>query len=108
MSETRQILQEFCKDRKIINTHCHHRPEEFQSGIGLDDLLRNTYVSWCGIDLIRLRKVKESTFGWFDSTLISLGRNCAEELCEIPLELPEKTWTLLTNKIREIKRKTII
>lgn len=102
MSETRQTLQEFCKDRKIINTHCHHLPETFQASLGLDVLLRNTYVSWCGIDFDQtpeskreyLRLVRfNAYFHWVEIAL--------KELCEIPLELTEKTWDTFDNKIRE-------
>lgn len=44
-------LYQYTETKKVINTHCHHREDEFHTRLSLDVLLSNSYVNWCGVPL---------------------------------------------------------
>jgi hypothetical protein len=42
-------LSAFIDSRPKINTHCHQLPDRELRQFGLEALLRNSYVNWCGV-----------------------------------------------------------
>lgn len=86
-------LLEVCQNLKIINTHSHHMPDKMHVGIGLKDVLDNTYISWCGVpydetargraEYVRLLK-NNTYFYWVEKALMIL--------CGIDSELDGNTW----------------
>ncbi len=101
MSDTLQNLQEYSKNLKIINTHCHHLPDREHQHIGLDFILDRSYVSWCKVDpgdtsekkneFIRLVRMN-AYFHWLEKAL--------QELCCIPQNLTIKNWSEFDEKIK--------
>lgn len=95
-------LLEFCKNQKITNTHNHHLPDKQHEGIGLKDLLDNSYTSWCGVpladteasrkDYIRLLG-SNTYFYWLEKAL--------QELCGISQRLDENTWDVFDSTIKK-------
>jgi hypothetical protein len=66
---------------RAINTHTHHEPDAFFEGFGLNTLLRNSYVAWCGAEFDDSRKSRQkyldlvrtkSYFVWLQKSLRSL------------------------------------
>ncbi len=64
-----------------ISTHCHQLPEKELNPFGLDELLRNSYLNWCGVSWseatdsreIFLNKVGfNSYFVWLKKSLLQL------------------------------------
>ncbi len=47
--EQYSALYDYISSRQIINTHSHHMGGEDFARFNLDALLRNSYVSWCGV-----------------------------------------------------------
>lgn len=101
MTNTHQRLLDFCENQTIINTHCHHLPDSAHKDIGLDDVLQNTYVSWCGVPFgdtaesrkNYVRRLKSNTyFYWVEKAL--------QRLCGIDEELTEQTWDVFDAAVR--------
>ncbi len=43
-------LHDYISSLTAINCHSHHKQDSFFKGFGLDEILRQSYVSWCGVD----------------------------------------------------------
>lgn len=105
MSETVQELLSALDGQRIINTHCHHLDDSFQNELNLESLLRNAYVSWCGIDFdetIEKRRAYfqqvrfNSYFHWLEIGL--------QDLHELFVPLDESTWELFDERIKANRR----
>jgi hypothetical protein len=68
----------FIDSRPKISTHCHQLPGRELESFGLEDLLRNSYVNWCGVSWdssarsreLLLEKVRfNSYFVWLQKSL---------------------------------------
>ncbi len=66
---------------RAINTHTHHEPDVFFEGFGLNTLLRNSYVAWCGAEFDDSQESRQkyldlvctkSYFVWLQKSLKSL------------------------------------
>ena len=43
-------ISEILKRSKAINTHSHHRDDNFFTDFSLSKLIENTYISWCKVE----------------------------------------------------------
>ena len=101
-----QIL-EIISDTATINTHSHHRENEFFNNFSLEKLLENTYVSWCGVNFNNsaearknyLDKVRfKSYFVWLQKSL--------KEIYQIKENLTEKNWNYYSKVINNYHQDT--
>lgn len=46
-NDVRERLRALIGTLKITNTHCHHLDDGLYAGVGLRDVLQNSYVAWC-------------------------------------------------------------
>lgn len=93
-------ILEIAANTKTINTHSHHREDEFFVDFNLDKLLRETYISWCGADFGNseesrknyLDKVRfKSYFVWLQKAL--------KGLYDIKEDLSAGNWDYYSDKI---------
>ena len=105
MSQTAQELLTALDGQRIINTHCHHLDDSFQNKLNLESLLRNTYVSWCGVDFdetVEKRRAYfqqvrfNSYFHWLEIGL--------QHLYDLSMPLNESTWELFDERIKAAGR----
>ncbi len=105
MSETARELLTALDGQRIINTHCHHLDDSFQNELNLESLLRNAYVSWCGVDFDEtiekrrayFRRVRfNSYFHWLEIGL--------QHLYDLSVPLNESTWELFDERIKAAGR----
>lgn len=105
MSETARELLSALDRQRIINTHCHHLDDSFQNKLNLESLLRNAYVSWCGVDFDKtiekrrayFQRVRfNSYFHWLEIGL--------QHLYDLSVPLNESTWELFDERIKAAGR----
>ncbi|MDD3521179.1 MAG: amidohydrolase family protein [Actinomycetota bacterium] len=89
----KEKILEAINNSKVINTHSHHRNDDFFIDFNLDKLLENTYISWSKVDFDKseqsrqnyLDKVRfKSYFVWLHKAL--------KEIYGIKDELSAQNW----------------
>ncbi len=43
-------IYNYISQTKVINTHSHYGDKSFFKEFNLTKLLKNSYISWCGVD----------------------------------------------------------
>ncbi|HAX17319.1 MAG TPA: hypothetical protein DCY00_01815 [Actinobacteria bacterium] len=93
-------ISEIIKNSKIINTHSHHRNDDFFNEFNLDKLLENTYISWSKVSFDKseesrknyLEKVRfKSYFVWLHKAI--------KEIYGIKDELSALNWDYYSDMI---------
>jgi len=101
---TRDELFNRLKCEPIINTHSHHLPDEYHQKLNLENVLRNSYVNWCGkpipsscskseITLFLNTVRSRSFFVWLEKALM--------ELYGIDEHLSADTWDVYSLAIQK-------
>lgn len=81
----RSELLSWIEEQPIINSHSHHLPDHFHHNLTLENILRNSYVDWCGVPVPSLDSEAEvsawlnavrtrSYFVWLEKALMELYR----------------------------------
>ena len=79
--DTASELKDYIQNHQVINTHSHHLPDNHFRDYTLDNLLRRSYVDWCGVKFDNtgssrsayLEKVRyKSYFVWLQKSLNEL------------------------------------
>ena len=93
-------LKQIINRIEAINTHSHHLRDEDFNGFDLDQMLRHSYVGWCGVTFDEskasrqcfLDKVRyNSYFMWLQRSL--------KELYSIGEDLTSDSWSLYSERI---------
>lgn len=93
-------ISEILKRSKAINTHSHHRDDNFFTDFSLSKLIENTYISWCKVEFDEseesrqnfLDKVRfKSYFVWLHKAL--------KEIYGIKDELSAQNWDYYSDMI---------
>lgn len=100
MDKMKTELWAYMAERPVINTHSHHFPDGFFKSFTLDNLLRQTYISWFGVTFDQtqesraayLDKVRyKSYFIWLQKSL--------QELYGFDEPLSTENWEEISRKI---------
>lgn len=98
-------LIEYLQDHPVISTHSHHLADASFHEFSLDELLRKTYVNWCGVGFDTskesragyLEKVRyKSYFVWLQKSL--------QEMYGIDDRLTADNWEQVSDRIRAAHR----
>ena len=104
MDKMKTELWAYMAERPVINTHSHHFPDGFFKSFTLDNLLRQTYISWFGVTFDQtqesraayLDKVRyKSYFIWLQKSL--------QELYGFDEPLSTENWEEISRKAEKIK-----
>ena len=97
-----QELYQHMAGHAVINTHAHHLPEAEFASYDLDSLLRNSYVSWCGVNfdskpesrLHFLERVRyQAYFVWLQKSL--------QELYAFSEPLSATNWERISDQMQQ-------
>lgn len=100
-----QKLSEHITNNAAVNTHCHHLPDSELKSFTLSDILRQSYVNWCGISFDEtesgrknyLDKVRfNSYFYWLEKAL--------QDIYNIDKSLTAETWEMYEREISNSSR----
>ena len=95
-------ILEIAANTAAINSHSHHREDEFFTDFNLDKLLQNTYISWCGVDFENTQKSRKNYIDKvrFKSYYIWLQK-ALKEIYDIGEDLSAKNWDYYSDRIKD-------
>lgn len=93
---------DFVSNLKILNTHTHHKEDDFFVDFNLDKLLRDTYISWSDVDFDDTLQSKQAYLDKvrFKSYFIYLQMSL-KQIYGISEDLTTDTWARYSNAIAQ-------
>lgn len=102
MNNLFQKLSAYTENHPVISTHSHHMEDEFFNNFGLEKLLSQSYVNWCGVPLGRTNEERESYLSKvrYNSYFVWLQKSL-QDLYVIEEPLKPDNWDMYSQKIKE-------